>query len=57
MGRVGFMKVKFGIIYYLGPCRTSKAEIFAKIVFGYKPLTFFVKSSNLDVSLVLRYFQ
>ena len=53
MGRVGFIKVKFGIIYYLGSFRTSKAEIFAKIVFGYKPLTFFVKSSNLDVSLVL----
>ena len=24
------------------------------IVFGYKPLTFFVKSSNIDISLVLQ---
>ena len=39
--------------YYLGPFQTLKAELFAKIVFGYKPLNFFVKSSNLDVSLVL----
>ena len=39
--------------YYLGPFQTFKAELFAKIVFGFKPLTFFVKSSNLDVSLVL----
>ena len=39
--------------YYLGPFQTFKAELFAKIVFGYKPLTFFVKNSNLDVSLVL----
>ena len=39
--------------YYLGPFQTFKAELSAKIVFGYKPLTFFVKSSNLDVSLVL----
>ena len=27
--------------------------LFAKIVFGYKPLTFLVKSSNLDVLPVL----
>ena len=32
--------------YYLGPFWTSKVELFAKIVFGYKPLTFFVKNSN-----------
>ena len=35
--------------HYSGPFQTSKMEIFAKIAFGYKPLTFFVKSSNLDV--------
>ena len=28
--------------YYLGPFQASKVEPFAKIVFGYKPLTFFV---------------
>ena len=39
--------------YYLGPFQMFKAELFAKIVFGYKPLTFLVKSSNLDASLVL----
>ena len=39
--------------YYLGPFQTIKAELFVKIVFGYKPLTFSVKSSNLDFSLVL----
>ena len=39
--------------YYLGHFHTLKAELFAKIVFGCKPLTFFVKSSNLDLSLVL----
>ena len=38
--------------YYLGPSQTSKVESLAEIVFGYKPLTFFVKSSNLDVWLV-----
>ena len=37
--------------YYLGPFQTFKVEHSAKIIFGYKPLTFFVKSSNLDVSL------
>ena len=35
--------------YYLGPSQTSKMESFAEIVFAYKPLTFFVKSSNLEV--------
>ena len=39
--------------YYLGPFQTFKAELFAKIFFGYKPLTFSIKSSNLDLSLVL----
>ena len=39
--------------YYLGAFQTFKAELFAKIVFGYKLLNFFVKISNLDVSLVL----
>ena len=33
----------------LGPPQSSKLELFAKIVFGCKPLTFFGKSSNLDV--------
>ena len=37
--------------YYLGPSQTSKVEFLAEIVFGYNPLTFFVKSSNLDVWL------
>ena len=27
-------------------------ELFSKIVFGYKPSTFFVKSSNIDVRVV-----
>ena len=27
--------------YFLGPFQTSKVELFAEIVFGYKPLTFF----------------
>ena len=36
-------------LYYLGPSQTSKAEFFEGIIFGYKPLTFFVKSSNLNV--------
>ena len=39
--------------YYLGSFQTFKAELFAKIVFGYKPLKFFVECSNLDASLVL----
>ena len=39
--------------YYLGPFQIFKAELFAKIGFGYEPLTFFVKSSNLDILLVL----
>ena len=38
--------------YYLGPSQTPKMVFFAEIVFGNKPLTFFVKSSNLNVSLV-----
>ena len=40
--------------YYLGPFQDgiSKEELFAKIVFGYKPSTFFVKSSNVDFKLV-----
>ena len=38
--------------YYLGLLQTSKVELFAKIVFGYKPSTFFVKNSNLDVWMV-----
>ena len=33
----------------LGPPQSSKLELFAKIVFHCKPLTFFAKSSNLDV--------
>ena len=49
-GRLGFINVK---LYYLGAFQTFKVGLFAKIVFGYKPLTFFVKSSSLDVSLVL----
>ena len=39
--------------YYLGPFQTFKAELFVKIVFRYKALTFSVKTSNLDLSLVL----
>ena len=39
--------------YYLGPFQTFKAELFAKIVFGYKPLSFFVKTSNLDIWLLV----
>ena len=31
------------------PCHTSKIELFAKIVDGFQPLTFFVKSSIFDV--------
>ena len=38
--------------YYLRPSQTSKVESFAEIVFRYKQLTFFLKSSNLDVWLV-----
>ena len=33
--------------YYLGPFQTSKVELFAKIVFGCKPLTFFCKELKL----------
>ena len=39
-------------LYYLGPFQTSKTELFAKIVFRYKPLIFFIKNSNFDVWLV-----
>ena len=38
--------------YYLGLFQTFKAELLAKIVSGYKSLTFPLKSSNLDASLV-----
>ena len=38
--------------YYLGHFQTSKVELFVKVAFGYKPLTFFVKSSKLDVWLL-----
>ena len=38
--------------YHSGPFQISKVELFAKIVLGYKSLTFIVKSSNLDVWLV-----
>ena len=31
--------------YYLEPFQTHKVELFANIVFGYKPITFVVKSS------------
>ena len=34
--------------YYSGPIQKAKVEFFAKIIVGYKPLTLFVKSSNLD---------
>ena len=39
--------------YYLGHFQIFKVELFAKTIFGYKLLTYFAKSSNLDVSLVL----
>ena len=35
--------------YYLGPSQTCKVEFFTEIVFGYKPLTYFLKIFNLDV--------
>ena len=35
--------------YFLGDFQTSKIELFGKIVFGYMPLIFLIKSSNLDV--------
>ena len=38
--------------YYLGLFQIFKVELLAKIVSGYKPLTLFLKSSNLDISLV-----
>ena len=34
--------------YYLGPSKTSKAQS----AFGYRPLTFFIKSSNLNRDLL-----
>ena len=37
--------------YYLEPFKISKVQLFAKIVFGYKLLTFIVKNSNFHVSL------
>ena len=37
--------------YYLGLLQISKVELFAKIAFGFKSITFFVKSSKLDVLL------
>ena len=38
--------------HYLGHSQTSKLEFLAEIVFGYKPLTLFIKISNLNVWLV-----
>ena len=35
--------------YYLGSSQTSKVEFFTEIIFGYKPLTVFLKVTNLDV--------
>ena len=35
--------------YSLGTSQTSKVDSFAEIVFGCKPLTFFVKGCRLDV--------
>ena len=40
---------------YLEPLQTSKLELFAKIVNGFKPLTVFSKSSILDVSSGSKY--
>ena len=34
---------------YAEPWQAFKMNLFAKIVNGWKPLTFFAKSSNLDV--------
>ena len=39
-------------LYNIGPSQTCKAEFFTEIVFGYKPLTVFLKISNLDVLMV-----
>ena len=39
--------------YSLGSSQTSKVDFFAEVVFGCKPLTFFVKGFNLDVWLIL----
>ena len=38
--------------YYLEHFQISMVKLLVKIVFGYKLLTFFVKSSKLDVSPV-----
>ena len=38
--------------YSLGHSQTCKVDFLAEIVFGCKPLTFFVKGYNLGVSLV-----
>ena len=35
--------------YNSGPMQTSKVVLFAKIIVGYEPLTFSIKSSNLDL--------
>ena len=40
--------------YYSGPLQTSELDLFAKIVFDNKLLSFFVKGCNLDVWLVLK---
>ena len=39
-------------LYNIGPSQTCKAEFFTEIVSGYKPLTVFLKISNLDVLMV-----
>ena len=39
--------------YYLGSFQTFKVELFVQTIFVYKPLTYFAKIFNLDVSLVL----
>ena len=38
--------------YYLRPFQISKVELYAKIVLGHIPLTFFVKSSSFNAWLV-----
>ena len=43
---VGFINVRVSITQV-----PFKHQFFAKIVLGYKPLTYFVKSSTLDVWL------
>ena len=34
---------------YLGPCQTSVIKFFAHIIYRYKPLTFYAKSSILNI--------